>query len=94
MLVCALLVLAGLDLYGRLKSDMLPKLEERGFVLDYIVKPPGTSLQESDRSLTEIERLLEETPEVESFSRRTGVALGLELTEPNVGDFLVKLRPD
>src|SRR6185312_5883232 len=31
---------------------------------------------------------------VESYSRRTGVALGLELTEPNSGDFLVKLRPD
>jgi multidrug efflux pump subunit AcrB len=29
---------------------------------------------------------------VESFSRRTGVALGLELTEPNAGDFLVKLK--
>ena len=42
----------------------------------------------------EIENLLKETPEVESYSRRTGVALGLELTEPNVGDFLVKLKPD
>lgn len=92
--LCALLVLAGIDLYGRLKSELLPKLEERGFVLDYIVNPPGTSLAESDRALNEIEKVLKATPDVESFSRRTGVALGLELTEPNAGDFLVKIRPN
>jgi CzcA family heavy metal efflux pump len=92
--VCALLVVAGADLYSLLSSDLLPPLEERGFVLDYEVMPPGTSLTESNRALTEIEKLLQRTPEVESYSRRTGVALGLELTEPNAGDFLVKLHPD
>jgi CzcA family heavy metal efflux pump len=89
---CILLVLAGIDLYGQLKTDLLPALEEHGFVLDYIVNPPGTSLAESNRALLEIEKILKNTPEVESYSRRTGVALGLELTEPNAGDFLVKLR--
>jgi multidrug efflux pump subunit AcrB len=91
--VCALLVLASLDLYGRLSSELLPPMEERGFVLDYKVNPPGTSLVESNRALMEIEKVLRQTPEVESYSRRTGVALGLELTEPNAGDFLVKLKP-
>ena len=93
VILCGLLVLAGADIYGRLKSDLLPKLEERGFVLDYIVSPPGTSLTETNRALNEIEKVLKETPDIESFSRRTGVALGLELTEPNAGDFLVKIRP-
>ncbi len=93
VMFCGLLVLGGVDIYGRLKSDLLPKLEERGFVLDYIVKPPGTSLTETNRALNEIEKVLKETPDIESFSRRTGVALGLELTEPNAGDFLVKIRP-
>lgn len=92
--LCALLVLAGIDLYGRLKSELLPTLEERGFVLDYVVNPPGTSLAESNRALNEIEKALKATPDIESFSRRTGVALGLELTEPNAGDFLVKIRPN
>ena len=92
--LCVLLVLASVDLYGRLDSELLPSLEERGFVLDYKVKPPGTSLAESNRALLEIEKVLKATPEIESFSRRTGVALGLELTESNAGDFLVKLRPD
>jgi CzcA family heavy metal efflux pump len=92
LVVCALLVLASVDLYGRLSSELLPAMEERGFVLDYKVNPPGTSLVESDRALMEIEKVLRQTPEVESYSRRTGVALGLELTEPNAGDFLVKLK--
>lgn len=91
---CILLALAGIDIYNsKLKVDLLPALEERGFVLDYKVNPPGTSLAETDRALNEIEKVLRDTPEVESYSRRTGVALGLELTEPNAGDFLVKLRP-
>jgi len=93
VMFCGLLVLGGVDIYGRLKSDLLPKLEERGFVLDYIVSPPGTSLTETNRALNEIEKVLKDTPDIESFSRRTGVALGLELTEPNAGDFLVKIRP-
>jgi CzcA family heavy metal efflux pump len=90
--ICLLLALAGWDLYGRLASDLLPTLEEHGFVLDYKVNPPGTSLTESNRALNEIENLLRQTPEVESYSRRTGVALGLEITEPNAGDFLVKIH--
>ncbi|MDP9174419.1 MAG: efflux RND transporter permease subunit [Planctomycetota bacterium] len=90
---CLLLVLGGIDLYFRLKTDLLPELEERGFVLDYKAAP-GTSLTETNRELLEIEKLLKETPEVESYSRRTGISLGLEITEPNAGDFLVKLHSD
>jgi CzcA family heavy metal efflux pump len=89
---CLLLALAGADLYTRLASDLLPTLEEHGFVLDYKVNPPGTSLAETNRALMEVENLLKSIPEVESYSRRTGVALGLELTEPNAGDFLIKLK--
>ena len=32
------------------------------------------------------------TPEVESYSRRTGLEMGLFVTEPNRGDFAVKLK--
>jgi len=34
------------------------------------------------------------TPEVESYSRRTGLEMGLFVTEPNTGDIAVKLKPD
>ena len=43
--------------------------------------------------LMHVEELLLKTPEVESFSRRTGLELGLFTTEPNRGDFAVKLKP-
>jgi multidrug efflux pump subunit AcrB len=88
----ALLLLGGAVLmYFRLGSGFLPELDEGAFVLDYIM-PAGTSLEESDRVLRHIEEMLKETPEVESYSRRTGAQLGLAITEPNTGDFLVRLK--
>ncbi|GAB6187191.1 efflux RND transporter permease subunit [Thermopirellula anaerolimosa] len=80
-------------LYGRLETGFLPDMEEGAFVLDYFTRP-GTSLHETDRILRHVEKILLETPEVESFSRRTGARLALAIAEPNTGDFLVKLRAD
>jgi CzcA family heavy metal efflux pump len=90
---CALLLLAGIALYGRLDSEFLPAMEEGGFVIDYFT-PPGTSLAETDRQLLQAEAILRTVPEVESYSRRTGARLALAIAEPNTGDFLVKLRTD
>lgn len=93
-LACTVLVVvAGILLYDRLETDFLPKLEEGAFVLDYYSRP-GTSLSETNRMLRHVETILMATPEVESFSRRTGARLALAIAEPNTGDFLVKLRPD
>ncbi len=89
----ALIVVMGIMLYDRLETDFLPKLEEGAFVLDYYSRP-GTSLSETNRMLQHVEKILLSTPEVESFSRRTGARLALAIAEPNTGDFLVKLRPD
>lgn len=79
-------------LYARLGSDMLPSFDEGGFVLDYVA-PPGTSLSETDRMLVQLEGYLRACPEVESYSRRTGLRLSGSVSEPNQGDFLVKLKP-
>jgi multidrug efflux pump subunit AcrB len=92
VLVLALVVVvASYFLYRNLGSEFLPAFDEGAFVLDYVA-PPGTSLAETDRLLMHVERMLKATPEVESYSRRTGLQLGLAITEPNTGDFLVKLR--
>ncbi|MBN9419641.1 hypothetical protein ABS71_07295 [bacterium SCN 62-11] len=77
--------------YGRLGSDMLPSFDEGGFVLDYVA-PPGTSLSETDRMLNQLESYLRACPEIESYSRRTGLRLSGSVSEPNQGDFLVKLK--
>ncbi|HEV7472830.1 MAG TPA: efflux RND transporter permease subunit [Pyrinomonadaceae bacterium] len=93
VIVVCLVVLAGSYLLFRnLGSDFLPAFDEGAFILDYKA-PPGTSLAETDRILLHVEAMLKETPEVESYSRRTGLQLGLFITEPNTGDFLVKLKP-
>ena len=73
-------------------SDLLPEMDEGGFVLDYIM-PAGSSLAETDRVVSHVEQMLRETPEVESTSRRTGLQLGLAaVTEANTGDISVKLK--
>jgi CzcA family heavy metal efflux pump len=77
--------------YRGLGSEFLPSFDEGAFVLDYGT-PPGASLEETDRMLRHIEQMLKDTREVESYSRRTGLQLGLSITEPNTGDFLVKLK--
>jgi CzcA family heavy metal efflux pump len=78
--------------YRFLGSDLLPEMDEGGFILDYYT-PPGSSLSESNRILLHIEQMLKATPEVENTSRRTGLQLGLAaVTEANRGDFTVKLK--
>ena len=92
VLVACLLIVAGMvGMYNVLGSGFLPEMDEGAFVLDYIM-PPGSSLQETDRVLRHIEQILRATPEVESYSRRTGARLALAIAEPNTGDFLVKLK--
>ena len=89
---CLLLVAGTWATYQMLGSDLLPRMDEGGFILDYIM-PAGSSLSETNRVLEHVERILRATPEVESTSRRTGMQLGLvAVTEANQGDFTVKLK--
>lgn len=89
-IACGVLVLS-IGLYNVLGSGFLPDMDEGAFVIDYRT-PPGTSLEETNRILNHMEKFLRETPEVDSYSRRTGARLALAIAEPNRGDFLVKLK--
>ena len=90
----AVIVFLSIACYLSLDSDLLPKMDEGGFILDYYT-PPGSSLAESNRILLHIEQILKSTTEVENTSRRTGLQLGLAaVTEANNGDFTVKLKKD
>jgi multidrug efflux pump subunit AcrB len=86
------LLLLGIIAFKNVGSGFMPIIDEGGFVLDYI-SPPGTSLAETDRLLREVESILQETPEVQTYSRRTGLQLGGGVTEANTGDFFVRLKP-
>jgi len=93
VLIIVALVLAGsFLLYRSLGSEFLPEFDESAFVLDYWA-PAGGSLRETDLMLRHVEEFLLKTPEIESYSRRTGLEMGLFVTEPNRGDYAVKLKP-
>jgi Cu/Ag efflux pump CusA len=73
-----------------LETGFLPEMDEGSIVLDYN-SPPGTSLNETNRMLNEVDKILSSTPEVKAYSRRTGTQMGFFITEPNKGDYLIEL---
>ena len=77
----------------RMETGFLPEMDEGSIVLDYL-SPPGTSLEETDRILKEVEKIIVTIPEVVTYSRRTGAQMGFFITEPNNGDYLIQLRDD
>jgi CzcA family heavy metal efflux pump len=88
-----LLLLAG-SIYlilPHLETGFLPEMDEGSIVLDYS-SPPGTSLEETDRILSEVEKIIRKVDEVETYSRRTGTQMGFFITEPNRGDYLIQLK--
>ena len=93
LVLCALvLVCVSFLCYRAIGSDLLPEMDEGGFVLDYLM-PAGASLEDTNRVLSGVEKILAKVPEVESTSRRTGLQLGLAaVTEANTGDFSVMLK--
>ncbi len=76
-----------------LETGFLPEMDEGAIVLDYKA-PPGTSLEETDRILKEVEKIIVKIPEVVTYSRRTGAQMGFFITEPNDGDYLIQLKDD
>ena len=91
LIVAVVLIAAGILLFVQLGSGFLPVMDEGSFVLDYWL-PSGTSLAETDRNVRAVEEILRKTPEIQSFSRRTGAELGLFATEQSRGDILVRLK--
>jgi len=89
--VAVLMVVAGGFALTHLQSGFMPVMDEGGFILDYKAKP-GASLTDTDRLLRQVEKIVQETPEVSSYSRRTGVQLGGGLTEADEGDFFIRLK--
>ena len=85
------LLVLGWFAFSAVGSGFMPKMDEGGFVLDF-KSAPGTSLSETARQLAQVEAILHATPEVETFSTRVGAGLGGGLSEPNSGDFFVRLK--
>lgn len=87
----AILITSIILILPHLQTGFLPEMDEGSIVLDY-ESPPGTSLQETDRMLREVEKIIQKVPEVAAYSRRTGTQMGFFITEPNRGDYLIQLK--
>lgn len=86
-----ILIIAIVVILPKLETGFLPEMDEGSIVLDYS-SPPGTTLEETDRILIEVEKIITKIPEVQAYSRRTGTQMGFFITEPNHGDYLIQLK--
>lgn len=91
LVVGAVMAAAGYMAWTRVPSGFMPKMDEGGFVLDYKAQS-GAALEDTDRLLRQVEQIISSTPEVASYSRRTGVQLGGGLTEADEGDYFIRLK--
>ena len=89
--VGALLAVSGYAAWRNVPSGFMPKMDEGGFVLDYKAQS-GASLEDTDALLRRVETIISATPEVASYSRRTGIQLGGGLTEADEGDYFIRLK--
>ena len=87
-----LLILSITVIMPKLPTGFLPEMDEGSIVLDFN-SPPGTSLEETNRMLNEVDKIIEKIPEVKTYSRRIGTQMGFFITEPNRGDYLIELYP-
>lgn len=94
-LIAAILVLSlGVSAWwaaGKLETGFLPNLDEGTIVLDYF-SPAGTSIEETDRLCREMEKIILAHPDVETYSRRTGIRMAFRTVPPNFGDYSIQLK--
>jgi CzcA family heavy metal efflux pump len=91
IVISAVLIASIILIIPKIPTGFLPNMDEGSIVLDYN-SPPGTSLEETDKMLNEVDKIIETIPEVKTYSRRTGTQMGFFITEPNRGDYLIELH--
>ena len=91
LVAIAALVIAGFFAQRVVSTGFLPYMDEGAFVIDFFL-PAGTSLEETDRVSLAIDEVLKTTPEIVTFTRRTGAELGpATATVQSRGDIMVRL---
>lgn len=79
-----------LFLQHSVSTNFMPRMDEGAFILTFH-SPPGTSLGDTDRMITRVEKHILTLPAVVATSRRLGTEMGFFITEPNKGDIVVRL---
>ncbi len=86
-----ILLFSGYFVSTKLQTGFLPELDEGSIVLDYY-SPPGTNIDETDRLCKEMEKVILANPNVESYSRRTGIRMSFRAHPANEGDYSIQLK--
>jgi multidrug efflux pump subunit AcrB len=73
-------------------TGFMPSVDEGGFVMDYFTQA-GTSVDETEREVAQIDAIVRAMREVATFSRRLGGGLGGDLAQSYHGDYFVRLKP-
>lgn len=87
----AVFIFGAFTSFNRLETGFLPDLDEGTIVLDYYM-PSGTSISETDRVLREAEQIIRANPNVETYSRRTGIRMSFSTVPQNFGDYSIQLK--
>lgn len=74
----------------RLKTNFMARMDEGSFILDFHA-PVGSSMDDIDRAVLRVENHLRALPGVIDTTRRLGTEMGFYITEPNKGDFVIRL---
>ncbi len=61
VLFCIFLIGAAYLCYTHTGSDLLPSMDEGGFIVDYVM-PPGSSLRTTNGDISHVEAILRATP--------------------------------
>ena len=91
--IVLLLAIGGWSASIRLSSGFLPDLDEGTIVLDYH-SPAGTDIEETDRLCRQMERIILNHPDVDTYSRRTALGMSFKTRPSNFGDYLIQLKKD
>jgi CzcA family heavy metal efflux pump len=91
VVLAILAIVPGWLVFRNLKLGFMPDMDEGAFVLDFFL-PAGTSLAQTDRVAQRIDKILDETPDVSGYLRRTGAENGIYATEVCRGDIEVALK--
>ena len=92
MLALASVVLMVVLVGGRLPTSFLPQ-EDQGYLFLNIQLPPAASLQRTNEACKEIEKILAETPGVQSYNTVVGFSLLSGVQTTYNGFFFVTLKP-
>ncbi len=89
--VVILLIAGGYFASTQMQTGFLPDLDEGTIVLDYY-SPSGTDIEETDRLCRQMEKIIMENPNVETYERRTALDLAFGTVPSNYGDYLIQLK--